>query len=84
MHDGDSWWSTIAVVPDCSASTAPSIADHRIISASSAASSRHQICSSTSRNVVGCRGGAGMPRASVEYRWWWPQTRPGVTFDMCN
>ncbi len=20
-----------------------------------------------------------MPRASAEYRWWWAQTRPGVT-----
>ena len=30
-------------------------------------------------NFVGCRGGAGMPRASAEYRWWWLQTMPGVT-----
>ena len=55
-------------------------ADQRIISRSSAASSRHQICSRISRKSSACRGGAGMPRASAEYRWWWPQTRPGVTF----
>ncbi len=30
---------------------------------------RHQICSSTPRNVVGVCGGAGIPRANAEYRW---------------
>ena len=68
MHDGDSWWSTIAVVPHCRASIAPNIADHRIISASSATSRRHHTCSRISRKFVGCFGGAGMPRASAEYR----------------
>ena len=47
---------------------APSIADHRIISRSSAVSRRHQINSRISEKVVGCLGGAGIPRASVEYR----------------
>jgi hypothetical protein len=46
----------------------PSIADQRIISSSSATSSRHQICSRISMKLTGCFGGAGMPRASAEYR----------------
>ena len=25
------------------------------------------------------RGGAGIPRASAEYRWWWAHTSPGVS-----
>ena len=39
-------------------------------------SSRHQICSRISLKVVGAFGGGGIPRASVEYRWWWAHTRP--------
>ena len=66
MAFGDSWWSTIAVVPFSSASRAPSIADQRIISRSRAASRRHQTCSRISWKFVGVFGGAGMPRASVE------------------
>ncbi len=66
MAFGEAWWSTIAVVPASSASRAPSIADHRIISRSRAASSRHQTSSRISRKVLGVRGGAGMPRASAE------------------
>jgi hypothetical protein len=58
----------IPVVPHISASAAPSIADQRIISSSSATSSRHQICSRISMKFVGCFGGAGIPRASAEYR----------------
>ena len=68
MADGLSWWSMMPVVPQSSASVAPSIADQRIISSSRATSSRHQICSRISMKLVGCTGGAGMPRANAEYR----------------
>ena len=68
IADGLSWWSMIPVVPHNNASVAPSIADQRIISSSSATSSRHQICSRISTKSVGCVGGAGIPRASAEYR----------------
>ena len=54
------------------------MADHRMVSRSSARSSRHQTSSSMSVKPAGVRGGAGIPRASAEYRWWWAQTRPGV------
>ena len=63
---GDSWWSMMAVVPCSSASSAPNLADHSIISRSSATSRRHQICSRMPWKVVGVSGGAGMPRANVE------------------
>ena len=53
MALGDSWWSTMAVVPFSSASRAPSIADQRIISRSSAVSSRHHTCSRISWKLVG-------------------------------
>ena len=66
MALGDSWWSTIAVHPTSSASSAPRRADQAIVSRSSAWSSRHQTSSRISRNVVGVRGGAGIPRASAE------------------
>ena len=66
MALGDSWWSTIAVVPFSSASRAPSIADQRIISRSSAVSRRHQTCSRISWKLVATFGGAGIPRASAE------------------
>ena len=69
MAFGDSWWSTMAVVPLSSASRAPSIADQRIISRSSAVSRRHQTCSRISWKFVATFGGAGIPRASAEYRW---------------
>src|ERR671911_1183274 len=78
MADGEAWWSTMAVVPASRASTAPSSADHRTSSRSRAASTRHQIRSRISVKLVGVAGGGGMPRASVEYRWWWAQTSPGV------
>ena len=52
-RSGDSWWSTMAVVPHSSASSAPSMADHRIISRSRAASRRHQTCSRISMKSVG-------------------------------
>jgi len=65
---GDEWWSTIAVVPASRASTAPRRADQRISSGSRARSSLHQTSSRISANEVGTRDGAGMPRASVEYR----------------
>jgi hypothetical protein len=78
MADGEEWWSTIAVVPDSSASRAPSRAECRMVSRSRARSSRHHTSSRTSRKLVGVRGGAGMPRASAEYRWWWEQTSPLV------
>ena len=70
MAFGLSWWSTIAVVPEANASLAPSKALARIMSRSRAASSRHHTCSRISPKPVGCRGGAGIPRANVEYRWW--------------
>ena len=63
---GLSWWSTIAVVPHISASVAPSRALAYNISRSRAVSSRHQTCSRISPKFVGCRGGAGIPRASAE------------------
>ena len=66
MALGDSWWSTIAVVPFSSASRAPSIADQRIISRSSAVSRRHQTCSRISWKFVATFGGAGIPRARAE------------------
>ena len=68
MALGDSWWSMMAVQPDSSASSAPSLADHSMMSRSSARSSRHQISSKMSVKPVGVRGGAGIPRASAEYR----------------
>jgi hypothetical protein len=66
MAWGDSWWSTMAVVPCSRASKAPSMADQRIISRSRAQSRRHQICSRISWKQVGVLGGAGIPRARVE------------------
>jgi len=79
MALGLSWWSTIAVVPHSTASSAPSRALARSTSRSSAASSRHQICSRIWPNVAGVDGGAGIPLASAEYRWWWAHTNPGVS-----
>ena len=52
------------VVPDSSASSAPSRADHANTSRSSAQSNRHQICSRISAKFVGDKGGAGIPRAN--------------------
>ena len=66
MALGEAWWSTIAVVPRSSASSAPSIADHLIISRSRAQSSRHHTSSRISWKLCGVRGGAGIPRASAE------------------
>ena len=66
MAEGEAWWSTMAVVPASSASTAPSSADQRTSSRSRARSSRHHIWSRISVKSVGVAGGAGMPRASVE------------------
>ncbi len=66
MALGDSWWSMIAVVPFSSASSAPSMADQRIISRSSAVSRRHQTCSRISWKLVATLGGAGIPLASAE------------------
>ena len=42
------------------------MADQRIISRSSAVSSRHQIWSRISWKLVATLGGGGMPRASAE------------------
>ena len=54
--------------PTASASTAPSIADQRRISSSSATSRRHHTCSRISRKVVGClrRGGHAAGERRVE------------------
>ena len=41
-------------------------------------SRRHHTCSRIDAKSVGVAGGAGIPRASAEYRWWWAQTKPGV------
>ena len=68
MALGDSWWSTMAVQPASKASSAPSLADHSMVSRSSARSSRHQISLRMLVNSVGTPGGAGMPRARAEYR----------------
>ncbi len=40
---GEAWWSTSVVVPERSASIPPTSAEARIVSSSSARSSRHQI-----------------------------------------
>ena len=69
MAFGLSWWSTIPVVPhEQRLDGAEAGADARSMSRSRAVSSRHQICSRISPKFVGTCGGAGMPRASVEYR----------------
>jgi hypothetical protein len=66
MADGEAWWSMIVVVPASTASSAPSIADQRIISRSRAASRRHHTNSRISPKLAGVRGGAGIPRARAE------------------
>ena len=69
---GLSLWSTIPVVPHSSASRAPSRADARSMSRSSAASSRHQICSRIWAKSVGrlrrSRHAAGERRVEVVVR----------------
>jgi hypothetical protein len=79
MAFGLSWWSMIAVVPASSASRAPRRALARSMSRSRAVSRRHQICSRIPAKSCGVVAGAGMPRASAEYRWWWAHTNPGVS-----
>jgi hypothetical protein len=58
-------------------------ADARKLASSSARSSFHQTFSRISRKLLGGTGSVGgMPRASTEYRWVCPQTKPGATIEI--
>jgi hypothetical protein len=63
MNDGEAWWSKRTVVPERTASIAPTSPERYTDSSSSARSSRHQTFSRISTNVRGGSPGPDMPRA---------------------